>query len=59
MSERFLIEIGVEEIPDWMIEPALDHFSQLFTAIVSDNNLGGRVDSLDATRGVSCSAHQG
>ena len=49
MSERFLIEIGVEEIPDWMIEPALDHFSQLFTAILSDNNLGGKVDSLDAT----------
>ena len=25
MSDRFLLEIGVEEIPDWMIEPALDH----------------------------------
>ena len=28
MSERFLIEIGVEEIPDWMIEPALDHLQR-------------------------------
>ena len=25
MSDRFLLEIGVEEIPDWMIEPALEH----------------------------------
>ena len=25
MSLRFLLEIGTEEIPDWMITGALDH----------------------------------
>ena len=33
MSVPFLLEIGVEEVPDWMIEPALDHLKQLFSAV--------------------------
>ncbi len=49
MSERFLLEIGVEEVPDWMIEPALEHMRQLFTEVLTDHNLGGTVDSVDAT----------
>jgi glycyl-tRNA synthetase beta chain len=28
-SSEFLLEIGTEEIPDWMIEPALDHLRNL------------------------------
>lgn len=46
---KFLLEIGVEEIPDWMIEPALDNLRELFTAVLKDNNLGGEVESTDAT----------
>lgn len=49
MSNRFLLEIGVEEVPDWMIEPALDHMKQLFSEVLSSNNLGGAVESVDAT----------
>ncbi len=49
MSDRFLLEIGVEEVPDWMIEPALEHLSKLFTDILTENGLGGQVDSVDAT----------
>src|SRR4051812_32629860 len=49
MSDRFLLEIGVEEVPDWMIESALDNLRELFTGILTTYNLGGRVDSMDAT----------
>jgi glycyl-tRNA synthetase beta chain len=30
MSQRFLLEIGVEEVPDWMIPAALDNLRSLF-----------------------------
>jgi glycyl-tRNA synthetase beta chain len=49
MSDRFLLEIGVEEVPDWMIEPALDNLRELFKGILTTYNLGGQVDSMDAT----------
>lgn len=49
MSQRFLLEIGAEEIPDWMIGPALDSLQQQFTVVLAENKLGGRVDSMDAT----------
>jgi glycyl-tRNA synthetase beta chain len=49
MSLRFLLEIGVEEVPDWMVEPALGHLKELFSAVLAENNLGGQVDSMDAT----------
>ena len=34
MSLGFLLEIGVEEVPDWMIEPALENMRQLFTELL-------------------------
>jgi glycyl-tRNA synthetase beta chain len=49
MSVRFLLEIGVEEVPDWMIEPALDNMRQLFSELLAEHNLGGQVDGTDAT----------
>jgi glycyl-tRNA synthetase beta chain len=49
MSLPFLLEIGVEEIPDWMIEPALLNLRELFTALIAEHNLGGAVTSTDAT----------
>jgi len=49
MSLPFLLEIGVEEVPDWMIVPALDNMRELFTAILTEHRLGGTVTSVDAT----------
>src|SRR5690242_4230085 len=49
MSLRFLLEIGAEEVPDWMIEPALEHLKQLFTDVLTEHKLGGTVEQLDAT----------
>ncbi len=37
----FLLEIGVEEVPDWMIEPALADLERLFTQFLETNNLAG------------------
>ena len=49
MSVPFLLEIGVEEVPDWMIEPALQSMRELFTSIVTEHRLSGSVTSTDAT----------
>lgn len=50
MSELpFLLEIGTEEIPDWMIEPALADLRRAFEQVVVESRLGGRVTSVDAT----------
>src|SRR3982751_5167345 len=49
MSVPFLLEIGVEEVPDWMMEPALENMRDLFTALLTDDRLGGEVTSVDAT----------
>jgi glycyl-tRNA synthetase beta chain len=50
MSLPFLLEIGVEEVPDWMIRPALENMRNLLTAILSENNLGNEdLISVDAT----------
>jgi glycyl-tRNA synthetase beta chain len=49
MNLPFLLEIGVEEIPDWMIEPALDQLRTLFGDALVQNNLGGAVTDVDAT----------
>ncbi len=49
MSIPFLLEIGAEEIPDWMIEGALKQLGELFQALLDENKLGGKVTSLDAT----------
>ncbi len=46
---NFLLEIGVEEIPDWMIQPALDHLRKAFSKLLEDNRLKGKVEWIDAT----------
>lgn len=45
----FLLEIGAEEIPDWMIVPALEHLRGAFEKLLADNRLGGKVGWVDAT----------
>lgn len=51
MSETlpFLLEIGAEEIPDWMIEPALKNLRDLFEGVLAQYSLGGSVAWVDAT----------
>jgi glycyl-tRNA synthetase beta chain len=49
MSLPFLLEIGTEEIPDWMIIPALNNLQDMFQALLDQHALGGRVSSVDAT----------
>jgi glycyl-tRNA synthetase beta chain len=49
MPLPFLLEIGAEEIPDWMIEPALKNLSELFNTVLVENKLGGTVTGTDAT----------
>jgi len=36
----FLLEIGTEEIPDWMIPPALEQVREQFTKLLSEQRLG-------------------
>ncbi len=49
MPLPFLLEIGAEEIPDWMIEPALKHLADLFSAMLAEHKLGGSVVATSAT----------
>ena len=49
MSLPFLLEIGTEEIPDWMIVPALNNLQDMFQVLLDQQVLGGRVTSVDAT----------
>lgn len=51
MSERlpFLFELGVEEIPHWMITPALAELEKLFTAFLEENRLACSPLRFDAT----------
>jgi glycyl-tRNA synthetase beta chain len=44
---NFLLEIGTEEIPDWMIEPALAHLKQEIEKLVAP--LEGRVTLCEAS----------
>lgn len=46
---KFLLEIGAEEIPDWMIQPALENLRELFTGALEQNRLSGVVSRVDAT----------
>src|SRR5689334_20306722 len=48
MSE-FLLEIGAEEIPDWMIEPALADLKRKFETLCADEDLKGSVPWMDGT----------
>jgi glycyl-tRNA synthetase beta chain len=46
----FLLEIGTEEIPDWMIGSALDDLKESFQQLLAKNNIGENVSvALDAT----------
>jgi glycyl-tRNA synthetase beta chain len=45
----FLLEIGAEEIPDWMIEPALADLHARFQKRLDEAKLGGSVAWTDAT----------
>lgn len=49
MSTPFLLEIGSEEIPDWMIVPALNNLQDMFQSFLDQQAIGGIVKSLDAT----------
>ncbi len=49
MSHPFLLEIGTEEIPDWMIVPALNQLHDMFQSLLDQHSLGGNVTSVDAT----------
>jgi glycyl-tRNA synthetase beta chain len=45
----FLLEIGAEEIPDWMILSALADLKQRFEKLSEEQKLGGRVLWVDGT----------
>jgi glycyl-tRNA synthetase beta chain len=49
VSLPFLLEIGTEEIPDWMIVPALNNLQDMFQALLDQHALGGKVTAVDAT----------
>jgi glycyl-tRNA synthetase beta chain len=49
MPVPFLLEIGCEEIPDWMIVPALKNLQELLEKVISEHNLSGQVAWTDAT----------
>jgi glycyl-tRNA synthetase beta chain len=46
---NLLLEIGSEEIPDWMLKGALEHLSVAVAALVKDNRLGEATIQTDAT----------
>lgn len=45
----FLLEIGSEEIPDWMLVPAVEHLKAAFGKVLADHKLAGEVAWADAT----------
>jgi glycyl-tRNA synthetase beta chain len=49
VSLPFLLEIGTEEIPDWMIVPALNNLQDMFQVLLDQQALGGKVASTAAT----------
>ena len=49
MNLPFLLEIGTEEIPDWMIVPALNQLQDAFQVLLDQQALGGKVIKVDAT----------
>jgi glycyl-tRNA synthetase beta chain len=49
VSLAFLLEIGTEEIPDWMIVPALNNIQDMFQGLLDQHTLGGKVVSTAAT----------
>ena len=49
MPLPFLLEIGTEEIPDWMIPTALTHLEKGFAQLLQQYRLSGKVTRVDAT----------
>jgi glycyl-tRNA synthetase beta chain len=49
MAKPFLLEIGTEEIPDWMIGPALEGLRDLFRQFLAERRLAGEVVRVDGT----------
>jgi glycyl-tRNA synthetase beta chain len=49
VSLPFLLEIGTEEIPDWMIVPALNNLQDMFQGVLDQHAVGGKVASTAAT----------
>ncbi len=49
MSVPFLLEIGTEEIPDWMIEPALANLASLFGDLLAAQRLQAGAIRTDAS----------
>jgi glycyl-tRNA synthetase beta chain len=49
VSLPFLLEIGTEEIPDWMIVPALNNLQDILQGLLDQHALGGKVVSTVAT----------
>ena len=49
MSFPFLLEIGTEEIPDWMIVPALNQLQDMFQVLLDQHGVGGKIKSANAT----------
>ena len=45
----FLLEVGAEEIPDWMIPAALEQLGKDFQSLLEAHQLGGRVTRIDGT----------
>ena len=45
----FLFELGVEEIPHWMIEPALGDLERLFNEFVGQQGFQAPAIRLDGT----------
>jgi hypothetical protein len=48
-SAPFFLEVGSEEIPDWMIVPALNHLQDSFQRWLDANQVSGKVARVDAT----------
>src|SRR5271168_806604 len=49
MSLPFLLEIGTEEIPDWMISPAINQLKELFQDLLDRTKASGTITSVEAT----------
>src|SRR5258708_29741637 len=49
MTLPFLLEIGTEEIPDWMIVQGLNHLQDAFQKLLDQHTLAGTVHNVDAT----------
>src|SRR5205809_2968816 len=49
MSLRFLLEIGVEEIPDWMIPGALENLRSLFEEMLAKAGVPAQSVRVDGT----------